>query len=188
MNNKRGQMTIFMIILILACLFTVIFLLVGGIVAIKMNEALSQNITIGSVNLAEVNADTFGVYTTTYLNNADWWGLSIIFGMVMGLFLSSYFLRNKFPKWGLILDIFIIVAMFIVALYIASTYNLLLNTLSSAGEDFLEVYAPKTSMFVVNLHIFTVIIGVIMMVLFHSTIPRRTEERLQEGGFLQGVQ
>ncbi len=186
--NKKGQMTIFMVILGVACLFVVIFLLTGGLVVIKINDALSQDINLGQINLKNVTEDTWGVWATTYQNNADFWGLSAIFGMVMGLFLSAYLLRNRFPKWGIILDIFIIVAMFMVALYISSTYSILLDGLNSAGEPFLEEFTPKTSFFVINLHIFTVIIGVIMMVLFHSAIPRRTEERLQEGGFLQGVQ
>lgn len=187
MWNKRGQMTIFMVMLMIACIFTAIGLLVMGIFVIKLNNALDQDIDLGQVNLAEVNSQTFGIYTTTFLNNVDWWGLSIIFGMILGLFLSAYFLRDRFPKWGFILDIFIILACFIISLYISSAYITLLNGLSDAGEPFLETYTPKTSLFIKNLPVFSVIIGVVLMVLFHSSIPRRNEEYMQEGGILQGV-
>ena len=186
-KNKRGQMTIFVLVAILGIFLSAIFLLVGGIVTVKMNEILSQNITMGQVNLGEINANTFGVAATTYLNNADWWGVAVIFGMIMGLFLSSYFLRNKFSKLGIILDIFIMIATFIFATYISSTYRTLLNVMASIGEDYLEVYAPKMSMFILNLPIFSVIIGVIIMILFHSSIPSRAEERAQPGGSLQGL-
>ena len=42
-------------------------------------------------------------------------------------------------------------------------------------------------MFIINLPVFVVIIGVVMMVLFHASIPKRAEDRIQEGGFLRGV-
>jgi len=177
----------FIFILIIGVLVASIMLFVGGIITIKINDALSQDVEIGQVNLQDINDDTFGVFNAMYLNNADWWGLSVIFGMMFGLFLSAYFLRGKYPKFGIIFDIFIILAAFIFSLYISSTYSILVDSLNNAGEPFLETYIPKTSMFLLNLHIFVVIIGVISMVLFHSSIPRRTEEAYQTGGVLQGA-
>lgn len=188
MYNKKGQMTILMVIMLVALLLALIVILVGGIFAVKVNEALDINISMGQVNLAEENAKTFGKFTEMYVTSADWWGMSLIFGMVLGLFLSTYFLRGKFPKWGMILDIFIILFIFLVSLYLSSAYSEVLDALASAGETFLEDSVGKTSMFMVNLPIFVVIIGVVMMILFHSSLPKRTEERIQEGGFLQGVQ
>ena len=186
--NHKGQMTFFFFLIIVGVLAISIMLLVGGITTVKINEALDQNISLGQVNLADLNADTFGVVATTYINSADWWGIAAIFGMILGLFLSSYMLRNKFPKIGIILDILIIVAAFLFSTYISSTYRILLDSLASAGETFLEVYTPKTSLFILNLPIFSVIIGVIMMILFHSSIPNKPEERAMSGGSLQGVQ
>ena len=77
--------------------------------------------------------------------------------------------------------------MFLISLYISSIYGILLDALASAGITFLEDNAIKTSMFVLNLPVFVVIIGVIMMILFHSSIPKRTEEKIQSGGFLRGI-
>jgi len=187
MKNNRGQMTIFIFILIMASLFAVVLLFAGGIVVVKINQALDRDLDIGQVNLETINNETFGVFTTMYTNNADWWGLSIIFGMVFGLFLSAYFVRNTLPKWGIILDIFIILVAFLLSLYVSSIYSILLDALSSAGETFMEDYTPKTAMFILNLPIFSVIIGVIMMFLFHSSIPKKREERYQSGGNLQGA-
>ena len=187
MNNKKAQSTLFMVVLILGLFFGVLLLFVGGITVTKINEALDVDLDLGQVNLKEVNAVTFGKFNEMFIVNADWWGMSLIVGMILGLFLSSYFLRSRFPKWGLVLDIFIILFIFITSLYVSSTYATLLEALAGAGETFLEDYTPKTSMFVLNLPIFVVIIGVIMMILFHSSIPKRSEERIQEGGFLQGV-
>lgn len=190
MLNSKGQSTVFMVILIIISLLTVIFLFVGGLVVYKINDALSLNVSLGQVNLADTNAKTWGQLNQMYLVHADWWGLSIIFGMIAGLLLSAYFMRNKYPKWGIVLDIFMIFACFIVSLYVKSSYQTLLDALNTAGEPFLETYVAKTSMFVLNLPIFVVIIGVLMMILFHSSIPRRTEEGYsdyQGGGYLQGI-
>lgn len=187
MRNKRGQMTIFIFILIVVALFLVILLFAGGLITVKINQALDKDLEIGQVNLQTINNQTFGVFTSMYTNNADWWGLSVIFGMIGGLFLSSYFLRNTSPKWGLVLDIFIILVAFLTSLYISSTYGILMDALSSAGETFMEDYTPKTAMFILNLPIFVTIIGVVMMFLFHSSIPKKREETYQKGGVLQGA-
>jgi len=187
MKNRKAQSTIFIVVLILGAFIGTILLLIGGIVVTKVNEALDQNLSVGQVNLGEENAKTFGKFTEMYVISADWWGISLIFGMVLGLFLSAYFVRGSYPKWGIILDIFIILTAFIVSLYISSSYQLLLDEFAAIGETFLEDTIPKTSMFVLNLPIFVPVVGVIMMFLFHSSIPRRTEERITEGGFLKGV-
>ena len=186
MKDKKGQMSVFLFLIIVGLFFSLILIFVGGIITIKINNALDQNINIGQVNLRTLNADTFGIFATTYLDNADWWALSILFGMIFGLFLSAYFIRRTYPKMGLIFDIFIIIVAFIVSLYISASYSTILTALSGAGETFLEDYTPKASMFLLNLPIFIVIIGVIVMILFHSSIPQRREERYQQGGYLQG--
>lgn len=185
MENKRGQMSIFTIVGIAVIFAYVIYMLVFGTIIISINTALDRDIDIGQVNLQTINAQTFGVLATTILNNADWWGIALIFGMIMGLFLSAYLLRDMLPRYGIILDIFIILTMFILSLYLRDSYNILVNALSTTSLTFLEDYLPKTSSFLLNLPIWIVIIGVVMMVLFHSGIPRKQEETFQRGGFLQ---
>lgn len=186
-KDNKGIMTILMLFMIIGLFLGLMLILVGGIVTIKIHDALDQDLDMGQVNLQNMTADTFGKFNTMYLNNADWWGIALIFGMIIGLFLSSYITRNSVPKWAIVFDIFIIITVFIFSLYISSAYSSVLDAFNSAGETFLETYTPKSSMFMLNLPIFVVIIGVIMMVLFHSSIPRRPEERMQEGGVLRGI-
>jgi hypothetical protein len=187
MIGKKAQSTLMIVIMLVAVFFASILLLVAGVTSTTMNNALDQDIDMGQVNLKEVNSNTFGKFNEMIVVNADWWGISLIFGMILGLFLSAYVVRSRFPKWGLILDIFIIVFVFLVSLYISATYQTLLDSLASANVTFLEDYTVKTSMFILNLPVFVVVIGVVMMILFHSSIPRRTEERIQEGGVLRGI-
>ncbi len=179
MKNKKGQTTAFILLGLLIIFILVIFLIVIGSISVHTNEALSQNITIGQVNLKTVSDDTFGKLNTMILDNADWWGIATIFGMVFGLFLTSYFARNTFPKIGIIIDIFMIFGAFIFSLYLSAIYRQLVVTLTLAGEDFAQVYLPNTSYFILNLPLFVAIIGVIMMILFHSSIPKKSEETTQ---------
>lgn len=188
MMNKKSQMTILMMVLILGLFLGLLVLLVLGVVSDEINTALNQNISVGSQNLASINADTFGKYNEMIVTSSEWIGMSLIFGLVLGLFLSAFFVRGFIPKWGIILDIFIILFFFIIALYISSAYSLVLDSLASAGITFLEDRVTAPSNFMVNLHIYVVIIGVVIMILFHGSIPRRTEETIQSGGYLQGVQ
>jgi hypothetical protein len=186
--HKRGVMSFLLIFLVIFLLFFSILMLAGGIIVTRINTAFDQDIDIGQVNLQDVNADTIGQFSAMFLNNADWWGISVIFGTILGIFLSAYFLRGKLPRWALILEIFIIFVMFIISLYVGSTYQTLINSLAETGETFLEDYTPKTSLFILNLHIYVVIIGVLSMILFHSSLPKkRGEEVYQSGGYLQGA-
>lgn len=176
MINKKGVSTIFILLGFLVLFLGVIFLIVLGVISTNIDSALSQNVTIGQVNLKTVSDDTFGKFNTMVINNSDWWGTAIIFGMVMGLFLTSYFTRNTFPKITIILDLFFIFVAFILSLYLSAIYSTLVTSLTSAGQTFAQVYLPKTSYFILNLPLFTVIIGVVMMILFHSSIAKKSEE------------
>lgn len=186
--NKKGQMTMWIFAMFVLLIVGIIFIFIGGLITIKTYNVLNIDMPIGNVNLQNMTENSFGQFYDMYVNNADWWGISLTFGMILGLFLSAYITRNTIPKWGLVFDIFIIIGAFFFSLYLSSTYSGLLNSLASANETFLEDYTPKTSTFIINLPIFTVIIGAITMFLFHSSIPKKKEEQeYQSGGYLQGV-
>ena len=182
MKNKKGQVTIFILVGFLFLIGGVLMLIVGGAVVEHVQEALDQNVSVGQVNFKEVADLTFGPFETMVFNNADWWGTSIIFGMILGLFLISYFARGTFPKVAIIMDIFIIFVAFIFSLYVSAIYNTLINALTSGGETFAQEFLPTTSFFILNLPLFVVGIGIIMMILFHSSIPRKSEETRQQVG------
>lgn len=180
-KNKKGQVTWLLFVVLIVLFISMIGFLVTGLVASNINSALDQNISVGQVNLADTNAVTFGKLNSMLLTHADWMGVATIFGMILGLFLSSYFTRNRMPKEGMVLDIFIIFGTFLFSTYLSNSYQSLLDALSIAGVDYLETNLPKSSLFMLNLPIFTTIIGVVMMVLFHSSLPRKKEETIRLG-------
>lgn len=175
-KNKRGQMTMFLIMALFGIFLLLIGILVVGIISTRINSALDQNITVGQVNLATESAKSIGKFNEMVINSADFWGIAVIFGMVIGLFLSSYFMRSRFPKVGIILDIFMILIAFIFSLYIRAVYSSVVVALADAGEAFATTYMTKSNFFILNLPIFVSIVGVVMMILFHTNIPRKAEE------------
>lgn len=177
MINNKGMSTGFILFAFFILFLLVIFIIVLGVFSTNVNEALSQNVTIGQVNLKTVSEDTFGKYNTMVLNNADWWGMSVIFGLILGLFLTSYFSRNSLPKIAIILDLFMIFVAFLFSLYLSAVYSDIVTALTSAGETFAQEHLPNTSYFILNLPLFTAIIGAVMMIIFHISLPAKSEER-----------
>lgn len=174
--NKRGQITIFILYGLLIVFVGIITLIVIGFFSTNLYSALDKNITLGQVDLQYYNNATIGKFNTMVINNADFWGLALAFGMILGLFAGAYFTRNSSPKIGIIIDIFIIVIAFLVSLYIKTVYSLVVTTLNKAGESFAINYLPGTNFFLLHLPIFITIIGVVMMIIFHSSIPPKPEE------------
>jgi len=185
--NNRGQTTLILFLVIFVIFISVIFIFIGGFIVFNINSALDYDVDLGQVNLKDVNQNSFGQFNEAFVNNADFWGISVIFGGIFGLFISAYFLRSSYPKLGIILDIFIILSLFIVSLYLSSTYQTIIDSLASVDQTYLEDNMPKSSGFIINLPIYVVIIGVIAMVIFHSSLPKRKEEQYQQGGYLQGI-
>ena len=176
MMNKRGQIAIFVLVGLLIIFIGAIVLMVLGFFSTNLNSALDIDVDLGQVNLKTINAQTIGQFNLMVTNHADFWGLAIIFGMILGLFGGAYFTRNSSPKIGIILDIFIIVIAFLISLYIRAVYSSVVTALSDAGQTFAIEYMTGTNFFILNLPIFIAIIGVIMMVIFHSSIPKKLEE------------
>ncbi len=184
--NKRGQVTIFILVGLLIVFIGAIIIMVIGFFSTNLYSALDKNITLGQVNLAEYNDLTIGKFNDMVVNNADWWGIALIFGMVIGLFGGAYFTRNTYPKLGIILDIFIIVIAFLISLYLKTIYSLVVTSLSAAGQDFAIQSMQGTNYFILNLPIFIAIIGVIMMIIFHSSLPSKREELNTVPGVVTG--
>jgi hypothetical protein len=175
-TNKRGQVAIFLLVGIVIAFMGVLLIIIIGFFSTHLDSALAIDTNIGQVNLKNISAQTIGKYNEMVVNNADWWGLAVIFGMILGLFGGAYFSRNQWPKIGLLIDIGAILMAFFVSLYLRAAYSSIVIAMSSAGEDFAITYLPNTNFFILNLPIFVAIIGTIMFILFHSGIPNKPDE------------
>lgn len=175
-GKKKGQVTIFIFLGLFIIVFGAVALMIVGIISGYFSNSLDQDTMIGAVNMSEAHHSTIGKFNEMIVNRADFWGICIIFGTIIGIFLSGYFLRGNFPKIAAGIDIVIIFTAFLVSLYLRSIYGTVVSSLDSAGIDFATSNLPKTNYFISNLPIFISIIGTITMVLTHMGIPRKEEE------------
>ena len=175
LQNKKGLTTISLFLFVFAALLIIIFL---GI-AVFMFNTISTNLDIdedfGQVNLKDVNALTFGRINQAFLDSADYIGFTILFSLVLLMFLNAYFLRGEYPRLFLIIDIVLLVFAYILSVYISETYSLLINSTSLLSNIYINMM-PKSSAFILNLPNIIGIIGCIIMILSYSGMPRKKKE------------
>lgn len=173
-KNKKGLATINMPEFLVYTLIGVIFFGVFGLVFYWTNFSLNQNVTIGQVNLATINAQTFGKMNTAFIANADYYGMAVLFGMLGSMFLIAYLTRGKNHKLLIILDIVILFICYIASVYLSNSYETLIN--STSYLDYFTSNMPKSSIFILRLPTIISIVGVILMVLNYSGIPKFNNE------------
>lgn len=168
MYNK-GSSAIVIIIFIFAVFFIVIFLGLSLFAFSTVSDILDQNVTIGNTNLQEINQQTFGKMTNEMLNAGDNIGLGMIIGMILFMIVNAYFFGDNNKIW-IPVDMVILIAVYIIAVYISNTYETLIN-----ASTLLDVYVnelDKTSRFLLNLPKIVGTIGALLMILTYAGIGR----------------
>lgn len=170
-KDKKGLATADMFSFIFGVFFAIVLLGIYLYIFVQINAVLDITVDIGQVDLGTINAKSFGAVADAFIDSADFIGLAIIFSMVFGMLGSAFIFRGKYPRAMIIVDIFLLVMAFIVAVYVAQTYNLLIN--SSSEFDFYINNMADSSRFILNLPQIIGIIGALVMILSYSKIPRR---------------
>ncbi len=172
--NKKGLSTIYIFIFLFVVFLFAIFLGLTVFFYKTISDNLSLDIDIGQVNLKEVHDSTLGTISQGLINNADLIGYTVIFALILAMFLNAYLTRDQFPKLFIIIDIVILIFAYILSYYLRLSYSLLINSTS-----LLDVYIttiPRTSAFILNLPKIVGIVGVLIMILSYSGIPRKERE------------
>lgn len=172
--NKKGQPMLYTIVFVIgALIFTVLLgLFVYGYYVV--NESLNINISVGQVNLAEVNAQTFGAFANSFIGIADNLGAAVLVMMCFLMILNAYFFGSKYPKLFLVVDIFILIMAFILSVYISSTYYTYIN--SSSFLSFYSEKIPKTSAFIVGLPAIVGVVGALILFFSYAAIKKDNPE------------
>lgn len=168
-RNNKGQGTIQLFVYLFFFLFIAIFLGVIVFFVSQMDNALDQNITVGNVNLQDINNKTFGQISDGLSSSADNLGVILLLGMSFLLVLNAYFFSSN-NKLFIIADFFIIFFAFILSVYISQSYQ----TIATASST-LSVYTdtiPNTSKFILNLPYITSILGGLIMLVSYIKLRR----------------
>lgn len=174
MKNKKGFVNIFLIMFVLLAFLGIVLL---GVVVLFMDildDSLDVDLEMGSVNLRDANAATIGQVADGFNVNADFMGIGLIFGMIIGMIGSAYILRGQFPRLFIIVDILVILVSYIIAVYLAGTFDTLIN--STTILNIYEVNMNNSSTFILNLPNIVGIVGVLVMIFSYIPFPKSQSE------------
>ncbi len=186
MENKKGvqgpvtiQMFLFVIIAFLAIVFWGIYIFAFDTITTN----IGVDVDVGAVNLQAVTNSTLGQINTALVANGDILGIILLLSMVMMMLLNGFFLGRENSRLWIVGDIFILVFVFIFAVYIAQIYDIFIN-----AAPILDVFIddlPKSSTFILNLPIYVATIGALIMIISYSAISESKRGESNVLGFEQ---
>ena len=185
MNKKavQGPVTIQMFLFLFAAFFLILFLGLYVFAFNLVNDNLSVDIEVGQVNLKNVTDSTFGQINTALTNNADILGMVLLLMMSVMMMINGFFLGRDNSKLWIIGDIFILIFVFILSVYIAQIYDTFINATTTLDVFINDL--PKSSKFIINLPIYVATIGALIMIVSYSAINSREEGQPDVLGFSQ---
>lgn len=177
--NRRGAATADSIDFIVG-VFAFVIILGAFVYAFHLvRTSVGQDVMIGSVNLSNATDQTLGRIDDAILDKINMLGIMVLFGMVLAMMVNAYFTRNQYPKLFIVLDILIVFVGYVISAYLSNAYETLITTLPFG--DTYTTYLAKPSQFLLNLPIWTVIIGIIIMIISYSDIPRNFKDEVFVG-------
>lgn len=174
--NKKGMVLFEWLEGIAIIMF--IAITVGGILFV-INTATFHigNIgVVGNVDMGNITNLTLGRMNIAFTNTADLIGMTLIFGMILSMLGNAYYFGGKYPKLFFILDFFILIFGYILAVYVQRVYSIFINATDLFAPIFIN-NLPNTSKFILNLPPIVTTIGVIMLILGYSGIRKLREGR-----------
>ncbi len=179
--DKRGLSLIGLFIGIFWFVFITIFLGLAVFGFSFVNDVFDQDLEVGQVNLRDVNNDSFGKINDALVTSADTIGITLLLGMSVMMILNGfYFGRNTQVVW-VVIDIFILVFIFITAVYLSQIYDLFINS-SVLFQDVYVDIIPLSSRFVLNLPMIVSTLGSLIMILTYFQTRSREEELINVRG------
>ncbi|KKM64849.1 hypothetical protein LCGC14_1497210 [marine sediment metagenome] len=186
MVNKKGvqgpvtiQMFLFVVVAFLVIVFLGIYVFVFDLVTTN----IGVDIDVGQVNLQNITNSTLGQLNIALGLNADILGIILLLMMSVVMILNGFFLGRGNSRLWIIGDIFILVFVFILSVYIAQIYDTFIN-----ATTLLDVYIndlPKSSTFILNLPTYVATIGALIMIVSYSAISEARRGEANVLGFEQ---
>ncbi len=182
--NKKGQSAILALPAVVFILFFFVIMLGLGLFGVNAIDGVFSSFDqqVGNVSFNETYNKTLAPAFESLRTNLDVAGVSLVLGMVIVMMLIAFKLRNRRTLW-IILDLFIIVVATIAASFIESSFVSFINSNSELFTIFSQ-QIPKTSAFILKLHIYIPIIGAIVMILNYAIFKKR-ELEVNEFGVTQ---
>ena len=177
MKNKRGivlgEIFIFLVIAFVFIMILGSFLYIYGTV----NTSLTgRDIQAGQVNLTNASINTIGKINTGLINSVDLIGLLVLFGMVIAMVVNGFVNRDRNPKVFLVVDFLIMLFAYILAVYIANSFETVLNALPF--QNLMIENMSGSIRFMLLLPKITLITGILTLIVTYAGIPKTKEEEV----------
>lgn len=175
-GDRKGIATLSLIQII--CYSLVVAIVMGVFVFTFgwVDFALDRDIDLGQVNLGELHNDTTGKIISGFQDKADDIGIIIIFAMIILMLVNAYFTGDRYPVLFIVIDIFLIIFAFILAIYVAQVYQVL-STASSTLDVFINDI-PNTSKFVLGLPFIVPVVGGLIIILSYAKLKKDRGEEM----------
>jgi len=179
MNRKGGftDLFIFMIIAFVLMLVVGIFVYIGATAYSELREQFSQQEdSFENQNVTQTVENTLGEVPVAY--SVLYWGsIILLFGMVMGIFVSSYLVTTR-PIFFVPYIILVFVAI-IVSVPIANVYEEVITnpTLASSFNNFVG-----SNYFMLYLPYIVSVVGVVGGIIMFASMKRGQNEQAYIGG------
>lgn len=174
-KSRKGAISDLFVLMIVAFVFLV-FLAVWLYSQDYLNTIFTSiQSPPGSVNISAAAASVFTPYDNALLSHADTIALSLIFGLVIGFFVTSFFVKTH-PLF-FIVYIFVIVIAVIVAAQLSNAYNTLQST--APINTYINNNLKGSSFIMANLPVIMTVVGFVGAVLLFANIIREK----QQGGY-----
>lgn len=172
--NKKGFSATAMIIAFVFIVF--FFVLMLGVAFYSFTQVNSifagfDGIQIGAVDFQDSYEETLGAGLSAILNSLSATALALIMGMIIAMLIVGYNLQEK-NRLLIAVDLIIIVAAFIIAVYLSQYFETFINT----NTEFLDIYSNEfelASTFILTLPISVPIIGVLVMLVTYATVKKK---------------
>lgn len=187
MVNKKGvqgPVTIQMFLFVIVAFFVILFLGLYVFVFDLLTTNLAIDIDVGQVNLGNVTNQTLGQLNVALGNNADILGMVVLLMMVVMMLLNGFLLGRGNSRLWIVGDIFILVFVFIFAVYISQIYDTFINSTTLLDDVFINTLS-KSSKFILNLPIYVATIGALIMIVSYAAINEVQRGQANVLGFEQ---
>lgn len=174
-NGKKGLTTFMLIIFAFIVLLGVIML---GFALWSFNlidDSMDVDVDIGNVNLADANNQTIGQIRDAFDSYADSIGVILIFGMAVSMILAGYIFGRRSSKLWIPIDFFILIFVFIIAVYFSQVYSFFINADPLISAIYIDSI-PKTSKFLLHLPLYVSTLGIFIMIATYAIKGRGQEE------------
>ena len=170
-NKKGGVKTLMLFVLIFLGFIAIIMMGIFVYGANIIDQTFSSiDITIGNENFTEAYDETLGLGINAFLNSADNYGIGLLLGLVVLMVITSFIFQEKQKAW-IVLEFFILLVAFIVAIIIQGAYETVINS-STTLLDIYSIDLINSSRFILNLHIIIPIVWTFMIILTYGLFRR----------------